>query len=140
MTIRETNAAKKMIAVFMGYEYIPFNNPLGFRAGWWHPKSPEILKRFPVKSTVGGDGKSIPFYLGRAVKDMKYNSDWNWLMNACKKWDNLPYDEFKTDLAKRQYTDRCELLDNAVTCYEIEYAFLALTECIEWYNRLMRKG
>lgn len=62
-----------------------------------------------------------------------YHSSWNWLMPACKKFDRLyeAIDELSDNMG---YIMHCDLIDDAVTTYEIEPVFKALTEAITWYN------
>ena len=57
-----------------------------------------------------------------------YHSSWNWLMPACKKFDNL-------NLMDVEYERLCDEIDNAVSCYEIKPAFKNLVSAIKWYNQ-----
>lgn len=58
-----------------------------------------------------------------------YHSSWDWLMPACKKWDRLNM-EFD-----REYEGLCDLLDNAVTLYDVRPAFNQLVKNIQWYTK-----
>lgn len=63
-----------------------------------------------------------------------FHSSWDWLMSACKKWDNIDniYCEY-TD-----YVKLCNDLDNLVSLYEIQPVFDHLVECIKWYNKTLK--
>ena len=73
----------KILAYFMGYEYIPYNNPHEWRAGWWkrttHPRFryPEMKGNIPK---IGQD-----WYLGRNHHDLRYYNSWDWLMEVVVK-------------------------------------------------------
>lgn len=64
--------------------------------------------------------------------EMEYNSSWDWLMPACKKFDNLDIDLQEHDA----YVDHCSNIDNAAAHYKIEPVFLMLVEGIKWYNKI----
>lgn len=137
MTQKEYNDGNRLIAQFIGYEYIPFNNPMNIKAGWWHNNTSNI-----IKLNVRPDKLVGSFYLGRSVKDLKYHKDWNYLMNACRKWDKL--NEHPIPIAanislkkvEEEYVALCEELDHFVTLYEIMPAFKHLVDCIRWYNNI----
>ena len=59
------------------------------------------------------------------------NCNWNHLMLACKKWDNLP----KPFLGNKKYEKLCDALDLVVTRYEPLPVFNQLVENIKWYNK-----
>ena len=140
MTRKEIIDGNKIIADFLGYEYVPFNNGLGIKPGWWNPKTPQILKRnLRVPEKVSDE-----FYLGRSANDLKFHSDWNKFMRACKKWDRL--NESPIPIAgrkslrsvEREYVVLCECLDNTVTLYDILSAFEPLVKCVSWYNKVTK--
>jgi hypothetical protein len=81
------------------------------------------------------------FVNGNIIKDntyyndsvLGYTTDWNLLMDALKKFDNLiipdePFDNFI------KYRDICDSIDFAVSLYNIDDAVNALCEGITWYN------
>lgn len=75
---------------------------------------------------------------GLDFKDLKYHSSWDWLMPACKKWDDL--DVFKYgESTMFRYSEMCDELDHLVSCYEIIPAFECLVKCIQWHNSLTQK-
>lgn len=56
-----------------------------------------------------------------------YDKDWNYLMEACKKFDRL-------NLSDKEYELLCDEIDDAVSCYEIKPVFENLFAGILWYN------
>ena len=74
-TIHDGN---KIIADFMGYEYVPFNNPDGSKPGWWKKgTTPEVrAMAFSARS------KNLGIYLGRHHTCLQYHSDWNAIMSV----------------------------------------------------------
>ena len=67
------------------------------------------------------------------TSELPYCTDWNWLMEALKKFDELN-EKSMTFLIQDQYQDKCDAIDYAVTLYNIDDAVNALCEGIEWYN------
>ena len=136
MTLREINEGNRIIAEFMGYEYIPFNNTTGLKPGWWYSKTPPIIRGADTRKLVGG------FYLGRSVKDLKYHKDWNYLIYAIKKWDCLNENPIPIAInitlkkVEKQYVELCDELDHLVTLYEQEPVFEHFVKCIQWYNHV----
>lgn len=59
----------------------------------------------------------------------KYNHDWNWFMEAAQKFDRLR-------MKNKKYVAYCDRIDNTVTLYDLQAAFIALSDAIEWYNGL----
>jgi hypothetical protein len=57
------------IALFLGYEYYPWNSGSEKPFGWRKPKKP--LPQFSTK---------FPYFLGRRHSDLRFSNDWNWLM------------------------------------------------------------
>jgi hypothetical protein len=60
----------------------------------------------------------------------RYDKDWNALIPACHKWDNL--NEF---LGNPEYEQRCDELDRMASLYEIEPLWTVLVENIKWLNQ-----
>jgi hypothetical protein len=73
-----------------------------------------------------------------------FDVDWNWLITACKRWDDLRMKSipiaknYTLKEVEAMYVDLCEGLDNAVSCYEILPAFEQLVACIKWYNKISK--
>jgi hypothetical protein len=77
---------------------------------------------------------------GRSVNDLKYHSDWNKLMGACKKWDCLDKKpipitiDISIKIVESQYVELCDMLDHLVGLYDILPVFEHFVNCIKWYN------
>jgi hypothetical protein len=127
MTTKEINEGNKLIAQFLGYQYIQFNNPLKIKAGWWHTNTPPILKRIPRPEALTGG-----FYLGRSVKDLKYHSDWNQLIPIVKKCMKL-IPELESKGFKTPITNIAATL---VITYDPLQVFEKCVAFIQWYNQL----
>lgn len=66
---------------------------------------------------------------------LPYLTDWNWLMEALRKFDYL-YDD-NHYVAKdfyREYCDHCDDIDATLTTHDITDTVNALCDGIEWYN------
>lgn len=70
----------------------------------------------------------------------KYHFSWDWLMEACKKFDNIYKDYEWSKIVYSEYMLRCEDIDNAVTLFEKKDAFKALVKGIKWFNKNKQKG
>ena len=64
-------------------------------------------------------------------EDLDFDSEWNWLMPVCKKFDEL-------DLADEDYIKHCDNIDHCVTLYEIEPVYEAVVRAILWYNEFIK--
>lgn len=76
-TIPSVITGNKIIATYLGLEYIPYNNTEGKKAGWWKigvkPSTNDIFTARHI------DKK---WYLGRSHNDLRFYDDWNALMDA----------------------------------------------------------
>lgn len=106
--IEETN---KAMARFLGYEYFPLKQGIPNQQPGWkksddHPVHEKLFSQ--------GIGKH---YLCRVHKELKFHSDWNWLMAVVEKLLGLGY-EFRLDPAKTSeqnlLTDLYNLLSEVV--------------------------
>lgn len=120
MTKKQILEGNKLIAKFMGL--IPIKYKLNGEKG-----NSFITK----EDNINYEGFEKFF----CMKDAKYYSSWNWLIPACKKWDEMifPNDNIKLLM---EYLQRCDSLDNKVSCYEILPVFEQLVDNIKWYNGL----
>jgi len=79
MTQEEILEYNKRCALFLGYTYYPFvkegKYPSGL-PGWQLPKA-----NFKLPET----------YLGRTHRDLKFHSDWNWIMEVVEAIEKLGY-------------------------------------------------
>lgn len=76
-TIPSVITGNKIIAKYLGYEYVPYNNTEGKKAGWW--KIGVKPSNNPIFTTLHIDKK---WYLGRSNNDLKFYDDWNALHDA----------------------------------------------------------
>lgn len=109
-----------------------------FCEGYEAQYKPDIIV---VAEFMGVEHKPDPFVKSKDLywhynelhlmsKVLLFDTSWDWLMPSCKKFDEL----YIGKEAPIGYIDHCEKIDNAVSCYEIEWAFEALVEGIKWYN------
>lgn len=76
-------SGNKLIADFMGYEYISYNNGNNPPYGWWK-------KNLPIRNPI------IPkSTLGRKHIDLKYHCSWDWLMSVIQKIRKLDSENIK---------------------------------------------
>ena len=74
--------------------------------------------------------------------ELKFHSDWNWLMEVVEKIESIEYGIYQVDILQEgcKILERCRLLiDNRVGKLEsdttkIESVYLACVEFIKWYN------
>jgi len=123
MTDKEILEGNRLIAEFMGYVYndVPKGNPHNVGSGI-------------TKTNNMGDDYYFSFPENELLNFPypKYHEDWNWLMPACAKFDNL---SMSSRSKEKRYERSCDTIDWAVTCYEILPAFEALVDGIKWYNQ-----
>lgn len=78
----------KIIAQYLGYEYIPHNNKGSLKPGWWKLEgsleNKEKLQTLePIFRKVGESR-----FLCRNHKGLRFYNSWDWLMEACVKCSN----------------------------------------------------
>ncbi len=117
-----TNAQKnKLIENFMGWEL-----------KWitWYDLNQWCFVNKNTGKTISGL---------KSDSELPYITDWNWLIEALKKFDCL-YDKLSFQQESlnpkyyKQYAIKCDNIDYAITLYNINDAVNALCEGIEWYN------
>ena len=89
-TITDKN---KLIAEFMGFEYVPYAEGQTQSPGWWNSKCPNIIKgKMPSATKLSED-----YFLCRRHGELRYFNNWNWLMSVIEKIEKLDlsdwYDE-----------------------------------------------
>lgn len=62
------------------------------------------------------------------------DSKWEWIMDACKKFDILNQAKKFTKKQETEYKMFCDGLDSQVTLYDWDKIMEALCQCVEWYN------
>ncbi|MFO7969752.1 MAG: hypothetical protein R6U15_06585 [Candidatus Izemoplasmatales bacterium] len=66
----------KLIAQFMGYEYIPYEKDKTQSPGWWHKNSPNIIKgKMPSAEKL-----NFNYFLCRRHPELRYYNSWDWLI------------------------------------------------------------
>lgn len=63
---------------------------------------------------------------------LQYHSSWEWLIPACKKFQNLVMN--KQIKPSEEFTQYYESIENAWSLFEIEHLFRTSVEAIQWYN------
>lgn len=76
--------SNKIIAEFMGYEYIPHSKDSKYYPGYWNINATELAKTCPSYHKFN---KSL--YLCRCHRDLKYDVSWDWLMPVVEKIEDL---------------------------------------------------
>lgn len=80
-------SGNKLIAEFMGFKYIPFNNNQELKPGWWvNPITRGQQDNEHVRYKLG---KSR--FLARSHHELKYHNSWNWLMPVVEKIEQMGY-------------------------------------------------
>jgi hypothetical protein len=98
----------------------------------------ELIAEFMgVEKSSGGNWKLIPGHGPYLTAELMYDKSWDWLMPACKKWDELNYSNW-SEKQIREYMKYCDDLDNTVSCYDIRPAYSQLVICIKWYNSIQK--
>lgn len=79
------------------------------------------------------------------LNQLKYDSDWNWLIRACSEWSNQKYFNTKPfahyllnaeNRTKFHYLEGA--LENKILRYEIEPVFVQLVKNIEFLNSIKK--
>ncbi len=89
MSDKELMEGNKIIAKFLGYEYVPYNQPM---IDEYYVFGPEKEKTFHTKELVGWINKAPvynlkgresvgpPYVLCRNAKQLPFHENWNWVM------------------------------------------------------------
>jgi hypothetical protein len=75
-TVPSVITGNKIIAKYLGYEYIPHNNTEDKKAGWWK------IGTTREQQVIAGMAHDTIITLGRSHNDLRFYSDWNALMDA----------------------------------------------------------
>lgn len=119
---KEIVEGNKIIAEFMEYKLIDTGRPF-YKKGWFF-HGEDTLEKYPplYKLLESNDEDKLWFH-----------SSWDWLMPACKKFDELEVPGSPLKI-RRKYEDCCDKIDHKVALYEIKPVWEALVEAIQWYN------
>ena len=118
--MKNTTENNKLIAEFLGEIKQPFEFP-----------------QFGYINSMG-DWKDTFF-----DNQLKFHSDWNWLMQVVEKIESLGYniDTMKVDITKYQSSQFCGIYIDGKIIYtnycetKIEAVYNACLEFIKWYNK-----
>ena len=116
MTPNKVRQYKKMIAEFM----VP---------NW------EDLKQAGFAGTIPAEELYVVAAL--CIEDydsLKYDSSFEWLMNACRKFDRLDPRTWTVD-AQFEYAKLSDELDDCAALYDKMPLFIQLVKCVKWYNK-----
>jgi hypothetical protein len=65
--------------------------------------------------------------------------NWNIIMKACNRWDNLNIGFTKNKKYKKEYVARCDKLDDTVILYDMFDVANVLSDNMKWYNSIKDK-
>lgn len=114
----------KLIAEFMGYEYIPFNNQKDLRPGWWKKGITKLQQdRQGILRKIGHSN-----FLCRRHHELRYWNSWDWLIPVIKKISQLDYSIDSKLHHKILQVESNYIIESRGTI------FSQVVEFIEWYN------
>ena len=70
----------KLIALYLGYEYIPHNNEYGWKPGWWKSDTPDMWKQPGAQASLMKIDSNR--YLGRKHHDLRFYNSWGLMMGV----------------------------------------------------------
>ena len=122
MTNKERIEGNVLIAKFLGYEegFSHYEDEHGYHQCVEGFDIPDKINYDPHKDDK--DDHQFRF------DQLEFYGLWDWLIPACYKWDNL-------NLTSIEYSIHSDMLDIAVSCYEIIPVFEQLVKNIKWYNK-----
>lgn len=125
----------KLIAEFMGYEYISYDPASELKAGWWKKG---ITKEQQVReATFRKIGKTK--FLCRRHPELRYYNSWDWLMPVIEKIEKLGYAVKITSKycsIARNHTYKNPLIISEFTDSKIKKVYDIVIGFIKYYNRL----
>lgn len=148
----------KLIADFMGYRYIPFNNENDERAGWWHKKTPDVFLKLGSSQT---SKMSYRYFLCRRHTDLEYFNSYDASMNVLDKIEKMGYTsslktnyfrinpvfgEYYEEIIRVSFTsdgyftyryleNKIDLDRENIEIQKNHAIWLGLVEFIKWYNK-----
>jgi hypothetical protein len=94
MTQKELMEGNKIIAKFLGYEYVPGNQPIIEEYWYTEPGKEKVfmtreligwVNKAPVQITKGHKITLPPHVLCRNAKQLPFHETWNWVMKIVEK-------------------------------------------------------
>lgn len=131
MTPEEILEGNKLIAIFMGYTYYPWNHPDIKRedyAGWKTSADTTNISKF---NHLKGQR-----YLCRTHNQLRYDKDWNWLIPVVEKIEQMGW-------GCKMYLNGCSFPTAGSNLWpiaeekKIHAVFDAVNIFVEWYNENM---
>jgi hypothetical protein len=127
MTSLEIKENNKMIAHFMGYEYIPFNEDRIMSPGWW-------LKG--VTAQQQAMTKLNNSYLCRSNNDLRYYNEWKWLMPVVTKVTLMCKEHIYEEKWEEQWKKFYDYQSYNFFIGNIKNIYEACVDFINWYNEI----
>lgn len=103
MTNTDIIEGSKLIANYLGWQYVPFNDLGDFpKPGWWivYPKSQDVrinIFRASPKSNLSKIGDGFGKFICRHHSELRFYNDWNEIIKVIEKLQ-------KEDLSHRHYS------------------------------------
>jgi len=103
-------------------------------------KQNEILEGDKLIAEFMGMTSSFDTYFCKSqkchfeVNSLNYHSSWDWLMPACKKFNDI---KFEIETPKHELI--CDDIIHYISSFQIEEVFIALVYAIKWHNSLNSK-
>ena len=121
---KEIEENNKLIATFLGYEYIPHSNTESY-PGW------RKIGSKPMCKTAYGIGQT---FLCRKHRDLSFHYDWNWMMYVVEKIEELGY-FFMINKWSAVYTGKTQ---KAISMTQVgtkkENTYIVISAFVRWYN------
>lgn len=113
-------------------ENILENNKLiaKFMGGYQYDNHDDFITFDETNNTFSNDTISL--------KNLKFHSDWNWLMEVVEKIESLEYDvniEFATCVILKNVDDFKPIFGHGSNFSKIQAVYNACVTFIEWYNK-----
>ena len=112
-------------------EIIEGNRAIALFRGWTMITNPGELYWLDENQNIVKDNTDMVC----KTSTLMFDTDWNWIMESCRKFDNLDMFKFSED-ERKEYSRHCDMIDEAVTDYEPWIVFLMLQQACKWYNNL----
>ena len=149
MNCDEILIGNKKIAQFMGYTYFPHNMEGVKHPGWKTTIDTDWSRKhntaYNFISSVKKETNLVERkYLCRGHNDLKYHSDWNWLMEVIVHIQTIEKDRFyiSVDPWSMTVVDYIDSPENEVVTCQFDYDeslnmryFNTILEFIDWYNK-----
>lgn len=130
MTGKEIVDGNKLIAEFMGYEYLPSNQKLEHKKKYgWNRKVK--INSFHEKMGMYAEDPPERLFLGRSHHDLCFHRNWSWLMPVVKKVFHTLINESLGHCGGFYFKD--DIMSD-LSIVDIEEVFSDICRFIRWYN------